>query len=65
MILLALLALGIPLCAMAGLVLGLSARNRLDTLNRRVAALEDELRLGRVQAGQMASAMGQPAPVPP
>ncbi|WP_230530685.1 DUF2339 domain-containing protein [Microvirga roseola] len=50
MVLLALLALGIPICAIAGLVLGLSARSRLDVLSRRLAVLESELRAIREQA---------------
>ena len=43
MILLALLVLSIPICAIAGLVLALSARGRLDALHQRIAALEGQL----------------------
>jgi uncharacterized membrane protein len=60
---LVLLALGIPVCAMAGLVLGLSARSKLTLLQGRVAALESELRLARDQAGPAASTTEQQAPV--
>jgi uncharacterized membrane protein len=49
MILIALLVISIPVCAIAGLVLGLSARSKLDILQRRVATLESELRGIRVQ----------------
>ena len=38
MILLALLVLSIPVCAIAGLVLGLSARTKLENLQQRIAA---------------------------
>lgn len=61
---LVLLALGIPVCAIAGLVLGLSARSKLTLLQGRVAALESELRLARAQAGPAASSAEQQAPVP-
>jgi uncharacterized membrane protein len=61
---LVLLALSIPACAIAGLVLGLSARSRLTLLQGRVAALEGELRLAWAQAGPMASPADQQAPGP-
>jgi uncharacterized membrane protein len=54
MVLLALLVLSIPICAIAGLVLGLSARSKLDILHNRIAALESELRLIRTPAGEPA-----------
>lgn len=63
--LLVLLALSIPVCAIAGLVLGLSARGKLATLQSRITALESDLRLVRAQAGPPASAADRPAPVPP
>jgi uncharacterized membrane protein len=60
-----LLALSIPVCAIAGLILGLSARSKLTLLQGRVAALESELRLARAQAEPAATAEQQaPAPVP-
>ncbi len=65
---LVLLALSIPVCAIAGLVLGLSARSRLTLLQGRVAALEGELRLARAQAGPTATTEQEapvPAPEPP
>ncbi|MBF9195429.1 DUF2339 domain-containing protein [Microvirga terrestris] len=62
---LVLLALGIPVCAIAGLVLGLSARSKLMLLQGRVAALESELRLARAQAGPAASTTEQQAPEAP
>ncbi len=55
MVLLALLVLSIPACAIAGLVLGLSARSKLDLLQRRVAMLEGELRALRPQVGERIS----------
>ena len=61
---LVLLALSIPVCAIAGLVLGLSARSKLTLLQGRVAALESELRLARAQAGPAASLAEQQAPAP-
>ncbi|MBJ6124216.1 DUF2339 domain-containing protein [Microvirga splendida] len=63
---LVLLALSIPVCAIAGLVLGLSARSKLTLLQGRVATLESELRLARAQAGPATSPAEQqdPAPVP-
>ncbi|WP_201861080.1 DUF2339 domain-containing protein [Microvirga soli] len=61
---LVLLALGIPVCAIAGLVLGLSARTKLMLLQGRVAALEGELRLVRAQSGPAASPAEQQAPAP-
>ncbi|MGF9756935.1 DUF2339 domain-containing protein [Microvirga sp. 0TCS3.31] len=60
---LVLLALSIPVCAIAGLVLGLSARSKLTLLQGRVAALEGELRLARAQAGSAASTTEKQAPV--
>lgn len=62
--LLVLLALSIPVCAIAGLILGLSARSRLALLQGRVAALEGELRLIRAQAGPAASPAEPQAPAP-
>jgi uncharacterized membrane protein len=61
---LVLLALSIPVCAIAGLILGLSARSRLTILQGRVVALESELRLARAQAGPAASPAEQQAPAP-
>jgi uncharacterized membrane protein len=61
-ILLVLLVLSIPVCAIAGLVLGLSARGKLDALHQRIAALEGELRLMRAQAGPSAPATDEPSP---
>jgi uncharacterized membrane protein len=63
-ILLALLALSIPVCAIAGLVLGLSARTKIDVLHRRIEGLEGELRSLRsagIQAGPAAE-LSTPAP---
>ncbi|MEE1654695.1 DUF2339 domain-containing protein [Microvirga sp. CF3062] len=60
---LVLLALSIPVCAIAALVLGLSARSKLTILQGRVATLEGELRLVRAQAGPAAAAE-QPASMP-
>ncbi|WP_246776906.1 DUF2339 domain-containing protein [Microvirga sp. VF16] len=66
MILLALLVLSIPICAIAGLVLGLSARGRLDALHQRIAILEAELRLAKAQTGgQTASASEAPPAATP
>jgi uncharacterized membrane protein len=61
---LVLLALGIPACAVAGLVLGLSARSKLTILQGRVAALEGELRFARTQAAPAAAEKQAPAPMP-
>ena len=47
MILLALLVLSIPVCAIAGLVLGLSARTKLENLQQRIAHLEGQLAKAR------------------
>jgi uncharacterized membrane protein len=63
MILLALLVISIPVCAIAGLVLGLSARSKLDILQRRVATLEGELRGIRVQEVAPAPSVDR-APLP-
>lgn len=60
MILLALLVLSIPICAIAGLVLGLSARSRLDILHQRIATLEGQL--ARVQAGSQTTSSVDEAP---
>jgi len=49
MILLALLVLSIPVCAIAGLVLGLSARTKLDILQQRIAHLEGQLAHAGIQ----------------
>ncbi|WP_239467844.1 DUF2339 domain-containing protein [Microvirga arvi] len=63
---LVLLALSIPVCAIAGLVLGLSARGKLDALNRRIETLERELRLIRYgqadQAAPSSASSATPAP---
>ncbi|MPR10119.1 DUF2339 domain-containing protein [Microvirga tunisiensis] len=63
MILLALLVISIPVCAIAGLVLGLSARGKLDILHRRVAVLEGELRAIRAPGGEPAPSADR-APLP-
>lgn len=63
MVLLALLVLSIPVCAIAGLVLGLSARSKLAILQQHIAALEGELRLIRTQAGGPAPSADR-APLP-
>ncbi len=63
MVLLALLVLSIPVCAIAGLVLGLSARSKLDLLHQRIAILEGEVRALRTQAGEPASSTDR-APLP-
>ena len=62
--LLVLLALSIPVCAIAGLVLGLSARNRLTALQHRIAALEGELRQLRTEPIPTASAADPVAQAP-
>ncbi|MBB3018838.1 putative membrane protein [Microvirga lupini] len=61
---LVLLALSIPVCAIAGLVLGLSARSRLTLLQGRIAALESELQLLRPQAEPPASTADRQVPAP-
>ncbi|UVF22041.1 DUF2339 domain-containing protein [Microvirga terrae] len=63
MVLLALLVLSIPACAIAGLVLGLSARRKLIILQEHIAALEGELRLIKARAGGGAPSADH-APVP-
>jgi uncharacterized membrane protein len=63
MILLALLVISIPVCAIAGLVLGLSARSKLEILHRRIAVLEGELRAIRAQGGEPAPSADR-APLP-
>lgn len=63
-ILFILLALSIPVCAIAGLVLGLSARNRLHVLQVRVALIEEELRRLRSEAVEIAPEATAAAPPP-
>ena len=64
MILLALLVLSIPVCAIAGLVLGLSARTKLENLQQRIAHLEGQL--AQAQAGIQAGLLRQRKPrLPP
>ncbi|MEE1610240.1 DUF2339 domain-containing protein [Microvirga sp. CF3016] len=63
MVLLALLVLSIPVCAIAGLVLGLNARSKLAILQQHIAALEGELRLIKAQAGRPAPSTDR-APLP-
>ncbi|MBB4040229.1 putative membrane protein [Microvirga flocculans] len=62
--LLVVLALSIPVCAIAGLVLGLSARSKLAALQHRLSALEGEIRLLRTQAGPEEPAAEQAAQPP-
>ena len=65
MILLALLVLSIPVCAIAGLVLGLSARGRLDNLHQRIAHLEGQLAQARAGIQPASSAAEAPPAAAP
>ena len=60
-VLLVLLVLAIPVMAVAGLVLGLKARNRIDLLERRLATIERELSR-RVAAQAAVAAPAETAP---